>query len=168
MSSRWRLTIGLVALTTASVSSQVVKPITPLGPSTTFGYATKKGTALINGTATDNNAAPLPNATVRLRNLASNQIEQVTTANQLGQFTFIAQPEIPYVVEIADRVGRILAVGDIITTQAGDVAGAIISIPSRVPAVAGMFGETASSVASASTGAGITVLDPLPPLSPEK
>ena len=88
----------------------------------------------------------MPNATVRLRNLAANQIEQVVTANQIGQFTFIARPEIPYVVEIADRVGRILAVGDIITAQAGEVAGAIIAIPSRLPAVAGVFGNTASSV----------------------
>ena len=168
MTSRLHLTIGLVAVMTASASSQVIKPIGPLGPSTTFGYATKKGTALINGTAIDNNSVPLPNATVRLRNLAANEIEQTSTANYLGQFSFIAQPEVPYVLEVADRVGNILAVGDIITAQAGDVAGAVIAIPSRVPAIAGLFGETASSVVSASTNAGISVLDPLPPLSPEK
>jgi hypothetical protein len=168
MTSRVHLTIGLVAVMTASASSQVVKPIAPLGPSTTFGYAGKKGTALINGTAVDTNSVPLPNATVRLRNLAANQIEQVSTANYLGQFNFIAKPEVPYVIEIADRVGHILAVGDIITAQAGDVAGAIIAIPSRVPAIAGFFGETASSVVSATTSAGISVLDPDPPLSPEK
>ncbi len=171
MRARLPLTFGLLAVMSAAVSSQVVKPIGPigpLGPSTTMGFTAKNGQALINGTAVDTNAVPLANATVRLRNLAANEIEQTVTANYLGQFTFVARPEIPYVVEIADRVGRILAVGDIITAQAGDVAGAIISIPSRVPAVAGVFGDTASSVLSAATGTGITAIEPDPPLSPEK
>jgi hypothetical protein len=168
MRSTFYITAGLIAVTTAAVSSQVVRPLGPLGPSTTLGFSTKDGHALINGTAVDNNSVPLPNATVRLRNLAVNQIEQVATANHAGQFTFVARPEVPYVVEVADRVGRILAVGDIITAQAGDVAAAIVAIPSRVPAIAGVFGETASSVLSAATGTGITVIDPPPPLSPEK
>ncbi len=168
MRARLPQTLGLLAVMSAAVSAQVVKPIGPLGPSTTTGFTAKNGQALINGTAVDNNAVPLANATVRLRNLAANEIEQTMTANYLGQFTFVARPEIPYVVEVADRVGRILAVGDIITAQAGDVAGAIVSIPSRIPAVAGVFGDTASSVLSAATGTGITVIEPDPPLSPEK
>ncbi len=168
MTGRLYLTVGLFAVMTVSASSQVVKPVGALGPATTTGYSTKGGQALINGTAVDNHSVPLPNATVRLRNLAANQIEQVVTANQVGQFTFIARPEIPYVVEIADRLGRILAVGDIITAQAGDVAGAIIAIPSRLPAVAGVFGNTASSVFSAASSTGIAVIEPPPPLSPEK
>lgn len=162
------LTASLIAVTTAAASSQDVRPLGPLGPSKSVGLATKNGQALIDGTAVDSNSVPLPNATVRLRNLEVNQIEQVATANHTGQFTFVARPEVPYVVEVADRAGRILAVGDIITAQAGEVAGAIIAIPSRVPAIAGLFGETASSVLSAATGTGITVIDPPPPLSPEK
>ena len=168
MGVRLFLIISVLAVTSAGVSAQVVRPVGPLGPSTTAGLATRNGQALINGIAVDTNAVPLPNAIVRLRNLAANHIEQVTSANHLGQFTFVAHPEIPYVVEIADRMGRILAVGDIITAQAGDVAGAIVTIPSRLPAVAGVFGETASSVLSAATGTGIAVAEPDPPLSPEK
>lgn len=162
------VTVGLLAAMTASASTQVVKPVGMLGPATTMGYSMKGGQALINGTAVDSQSAPLANATIRLRNLSANQIEQVVTANQAGQFTFIARPEIPYVVEVADRVGNILAVGDIITAQTGEVAGAIIAIPSRMPAVAGVFGNTASSVFSAATGSGIAVIEPPPPLSPEK
>jgi hypothetical protein len=168
MGARLFLLISVLAVTTAGVSSQVVRPVGPLGPSTATGLSTKNGQALINGIAVDTNAVPLANATVRLRNLAANNIDQVTSANHLGQFTFIARPEIPYVVEIADRVGRILAVGDIITAQAGDVASAVVAIPTRLPAVAGVFGETASSVLTAATGIGIPVSASDPPLSPEK
>jgi hypothetical protein len=168
MRSTFYLTASLIAVTTAAGSSQVAKPLGPLGPSTTLGSARKNGQALINGIAVDNNALPLPNATVRLRNLAVNQIEQVAMSNRAGQFTFVARPEVPYVVEVADRLGRILAVGDIITVQAGDVAGSVVSIPSRLPATAGLFGETASSILAAATNLGIAVIDPLPPLSPEK
>jgi hypothetical protein len=162
------LIAALLASMAGSVSAQIIKPVLPLGPSNTVGYNIKNGQALITGTAIDDNALPLPNASLRLRNLVSKQIEQVATANYLGEFAFLARPEVPYVVEITDRVGHILAVGDIITAQSGDVAGALISIPSRVPAVAGVFGDTAASVASAATGTGITVIEPQPPLSPEK
>ena len=130
---------------------------------------------MIHGTAVDNTASPLPNATVRLRNLQTNQVEQVFTTNRVGEFTFAAQPEIPYVVEIADQAGQIIAVGDVVVAQAGEVAGAIVAIPTRLPALAGVFGETAGSVVSAATGTGITVLEstvipepPPPPASPER
>ena len=50
---------------------------------------------------------PSPQRRSRLRNLQTNQIEQVATANQIGEFSFSAQPEIPYVVEIADEPGKL-------------------------------------------------------------
>ena len=72
-------------------------------------------------------------------------------------------------VEIADQAGRIVAVGDVIMANAGEVAGAIVTLPSRLPALAGVFGDTAGSVLSAATGMGLTVVDPaLPKLSPSR
>ena len=125
--------------------------------------------SLINGTAIDSDQTPLRNATIRLRNIANNEIEQVVTANEVGEFSFIAKPDVPYVVEIADQAGRIVAVGDVIMANAGEVAGAVVALPSRLPALAGVFGDTASSVMSAATGTGLTVMDPtLPKLSPRE
>jgi hypothetical protein len=139
------------------------------GAPTTVGVSVKKGEALINGTAADVNSVPLPNATVRLRNLSDNRIEQVAVSDQFGKFSFIARPEVPYVVEVSDRLGHLLAVGDVIIVQAGEVAAAAVTIPSRVSALAGLFGETASTVLSAASMAGMAVVDPDdPPLSPEK
>jgi hypothetical protein len=131
--------------------------------------AAKDIRSLINGVAIDSDQTPLPNATIRLRNLEANEIEQVITANEMGEFSFIARPDVAYVVEIADQAGRIVAVGDVIMANAGEVAGAVVALPSRLPALAGVFGDTASSVMSAATGTGLTVVDPtLPKVSPSR
>ena len=76
----------------------------------------------------------------------------------------------PYVVEIAGEAGRIFAASDVITTQLGEVAGAMITIPAPLPAIAELFRDTAGSVLSAATGTGMTALDATvaPVASPEK
>ena len=131
--------------------------------------AAKDIRSLINGVAIDSDQTPLPNATIRLRNIEANEIEQVITANEAGEFSFIARPDVAYVVEIADQAGRIVAVGDVIMANAGEVAGAVVALPTRLPALAGVFGDTASSVMSAATGTGLTVVDPtLPKVSPSR
>lgn len=161
-------------MTIALAQGPIVRPAGPLGPGSTIGAAAGRAGAgaqsLINGTAVDANASPLSTARVRLRNLQTNQIEQVATSNQIGEFSFVATPEVPYVVEIADYAGRIVAVGDVITAQAGEVAGAVVSIPARLPALAGVFGDTAGSVVSAASSTGITAVETtvLPLLSPER
>ena len=131
---------------------------------------------MIHGTAVDANNVPLAGSAVRLRNLQTGQVEQVATAGPQGEFTFPARPEVPYVVEITNQAGQVIAVGDVIVTQAGDVAGARVSLPTRLPQLAGIFGETASSVVSAASGTGVTalssagaIMQEAPPVaSPEK
>ena len=163
-----------LTVTVASAQGPIFRPVGPLGPGsqvgTLAGRAGAGAKSLINGTAVDSSANPLPNVAVRLRNLQTNQIEQVATANQIGEFSFVATPEVPYVVEIADYAGRIVAVGDVITAQAGEVAGAVVSIPSRLPALAGVFGDTAGSVVSAASSTGLTAVEAvvLPLVSPER
>jgi hypothetical protein len=180
MHTRLNVALAGVVLSTSIVSAQLaVRPgtaaaVKDVKASRQSANAAVPRTAgdirsLINGTAIDSDQTPLPNATVRLRNIEANEIEQVVTANELGEFTFIARPDVPYVVEIADRAGRIVAVGDVIMANAGEVAGAVVTLPSRLPALAGVFGDTASSVLSAATGTGLTVVDPtLPKVSPRK
>jgi hypothetical protein len=184
MHVRLKVALAGVVLSTSIVSAQqAVRPALSRveGPGTAVvktarqsanaaaQRAAKDIRSLINGVAIDSDQTPLPNATIRLRNLESNEIEQVLTANEMGEFSFIARPDVPYVVEIADQAGRIVAVGDVIMANAGEVAGAVVALPSRLPALAGVFGDTASSVMSAATGTGLTVVDPtLPALSPRK
>src|ERR1700687_1287623 len=121
----------------AVASAQVINPLPSIGvpaeiTDATAGRAAPGAQGVIHGTAVDINSSPLPHATVRLRNLQTNQIEQISSSNQIGEFSFGAQPEIPYVVEIADQAGRIVAVGEGVVVHAGDVAGAIVSISTRL------------------------------------
>jgi hypothetical protein len=168
---RLRLNVALagVFVLATFASAQVVRPVAPLAPPTTVTSGAE-GQALISGTAVDAGELPLPSATIRLRNLETNQVERTTTTGPTGEFTFMARPEVPYVVEIADTAGRIVAVGDVTIAQAGDVAGAVVAIPARLPALAGMFTDTAGSVASAASGTGITAVQAgvMPFLTPEK
>ena len=173
---RLKVALAGVVLATSIVSAQQA-----VGPGTAAVKASRQTAttaaqragrdmrSLINGVAVDGRQSPLPNAMVRLRNLDVNEIEQVVTANQVGEFSFVARPDVPYVIEIADQAGRIIAVGDVIMANVGEVAGAVVSLPSRVPAFAGVFNDTASSVVSAAAGTGLTVVDPaLQKVSPSK
>ena len=173
---KFRLEVALVGimLSGAVVSTQqAVRSTTAVraarAGAPAAGPAVEVTRSLITGIAVDANARPLPSAKVRLRNLDTNAVEQVTTTNHVGEFSFVAQPEVPYVVEIADQGGRIIAVGDVVMAQAGEVAGAVVALPSRLPELAGVLGESAGAVISAATGTGLTVVDPtLPKLSPNE
>ena len=174
MPVRLKIALGGVVLSTSIVSAQTIAPSTPVSTAReTAGIAAKKSAgetkSIINGVAVDARQTRLPHATVRLRNLELNTIEQVGTSNDLGEFTFVAQPNIPYVVEIADQSGGVIAVGDVIMANTGEVAGAIVALPARLSALAGIFTNTATSVISAATGTGLSIVDPAQPkVSPSR
>jgi hypothetical protein len=159
------------AVITAQVARPVAPPVAPrIMSSGVVTSGGQNGQGMLHGRAIDKDFSPLPNAKVRLRNLASGVVEKVSTANQLGEFTFVVTPDIPYVVEVVDQAGQILAIGNIVSAQVGEVAGAVVQVPVRLPALAGLLGNTAGSVVSAASGAGITALQSTfepPPASPE-
>ena len=171
-----RLGVALVGvvLSTSIVSAE--QSVRPVNTATAARPAVKAGVlradtarSLINGVAVDSDRQPLKNVRVRLRNLDINQIEQTAMSNHRGEFSFAVRAEVTYVVELTDQSGKVVAVGDVVRTNAGEVAGAVVALPSRLPALAGMFGDTASSVISAATGTGLTVVDPtLPKVSPRE
>lgn len=169
MTQSLKIALAGAFLSAVIVSAQIERPVGPLGTPTTSGPE-RAGQALISGRAVDAGEVPLPNVTVRLRNLQTNQVEHTTTVSSIGEFTFVARPEIPYVVEIADAAGRVVAVSDVIVAQPGDVAGAVVAAPTKLPAGTGMFTDTAGSILSAASGLGVTAFETaiLPFLSPEK
>jgi hypothetical protein len=166
-----------VALTTVVLSTVVVSAQQPARVSAAKSPRRPVNAArpvrhvrsLINGVAVNSDRTPVPNASVRLRNLAVNAIELVVTTNEAGEFTFSAQPDVAYICEIADSAGRTLAVGDVILPRAGEVVGATVSLPSHVPPTATVFNDSAAAVMSAAARAGIQVVDPqLPKVSPRE
>jgi hypothetical protein len=162
-----RLAVALagVVLSTSIVSAQqvasvsVVKTVRPAVKAGSL-RAGQEARSLINGVAMDSDRHPLKQVRVRLRNLEINEVEQTATSGERGEFSFSVRPDVPYVVELTDRTGRVVAVGDIVTTNVGEVAASIVSLPARLPALAGVFADTASSVISAATGTGLAVVDP--------
>jgi hypothetical protein len=171
MHVRLKVAFAGVVLSTTLVSGQAAPATAAKATTHTARVAAQKGSrevrSLINGLARDNAQKPLRSVPIRLRNLKLNEIEQVLTANERGEFSFAARPDVPYVVEVADNAGRVVSVSDVITLNPGEVAAAVVSLPSGLPA--GVFGDTASSVISAATGTGLTVVDPaLPKVSPTR
>jgi hypothetical protein len=156
-------------------TAQMVRPLAPsASPNTTttgvVSTSARSAHGIIHGTAVDRDSLPMPHATVRLRNLASGEIEKTSTVDREGEFTFVVQPEVPYVVEVADQQGQVLAVGNVVTTEPGEVAGSIVSVPSTPPS-AGLLSNSTGSVISAASGAGVIPVrsqsEP-PPASPDK
>jgi hypothetical protein len=166
------LGITLVMLSAGAVSGEQV-PAAPVTKKvvrpTTLKPSAKTPDSVIAGTVIDQNALPLPAAHVRLRNLQTKEIEQTTTTNTRGEFVFVVKPELPYVVELVDRSGQIVAVGDVVVTRIGEVAGTLLRAPARIPGISDLFGDTASAIFTAVSGLGITAFDQdQPPVSPEK
>jgi hypothetical protein len=129
---------------------------------------TQPASSVIEGVAVYPDRAPVPYATVRLRNLTTGEIEQVTTANYNGEFSFFAEPNVSYVAEIVDDAGRVLATGAIAAGQAGRTAALMIVLP-RTSSIAALFGNVAGAIVSAAAGIGITAVTATePPESPEK
>jgi hypothetical protein len=152
------------------VASLVVPLTAADGPSTVVNKQTiGPDKCVIRGTAVTTEAIPLPNRRVRLRNLDTSAIEQVSITDKVGDFSFIALPEVPYVVEFADDPGQVLAVGPVVLARAGEVVGGGIVVPTMVPAYSSAFRSTAGALISALGGTGLTALQPpIPPLSPER
>jgi hypothetical protein len=127
------------------------------------------GKCLIRGTAIDTDAVPVPARSVRLRNLDTSSIEQVSVTDHSGVFSFIAASETPYIVEVTDEPGRVIAVGEVTIARAGEVAGGVVVIPAAIPAYSSAFKSSTGAILSALGGTGLTAVAPgTPPLSPEK
>ena len=124
--------------------------------------------SVINGVVMTDDKKPLPKATVRLRNLDLNVVEQTVTSNERGEFSFSVRPENPYIIEVVGPGGRVVAVGDIVVVHAGEVARAVVMLPSRLP-VTGIFGDASLAVIAAASSIGLAVVDPtLPKVSPSR
>ena len=162
------LLFGSVIAAQVKTPDQVVKKVSaravnPVGPNE----------AIIQGTVLDRDARPYPNASVRLRNLLTHAVEDTSSSNDIGEFMFVVKPGIPYVVEVSDELGRVLAVGNAITPLGGEAVTAVVSttLAGQAKSLVGLFGESAGAVLSAASGAGITALSASPslaPASPEK
>lgn len=100
---------------------------------------------------------PIPNTTVRLRNIDTGQLVGTTTSNAAGEFSFTGLPEGNFVVETVSANGTILGTSAVALTAATMVV-ANLSVGASAAAVAAAGGAGAvlgTTAAVAGVGAGL-------------
>jgi hypothetical protein len=125
---------------------------------------------IVHGGVTDSVHNKVSNSAVRLRNLQTKAVEQVANANGSGEFSFLVKPDVPYVVEVTNQPGAVLAVSNVVTVSPGAVANADITIPAVSSGVAAGFGSSVGAVVQAAMSIGLTAIEAsaVPPVSPER
>jgi hypothetical protein len=174
MRSQVRRTFGHV--TWAGIlllSSWTIAPSTaasPAGAATTRRGTDAVGSASIMGTAWKADNTPIPQAKVRLRNVASGKTVAAAIANDAGQFTFGDIEPGPYIVELISDNGRILAVSHTLAVGQGETIATFVRLGSKVPWFGGFFVNAAASVTAAAASTGVTAVAPeeMRPVSPQK
>ena len=103
---------------------------------------------------------PIPNVTVRLRNVDTGQLVGNTTANSAGEFSFSGLPAGNFVVETVAANGTILGTSAVALTATTMVVTSLV-VSSSAAAVAAAGGAAAvlgSAAAVGATGAGLSTL----------
>jgi len=95
---------------------------------------------------------PIPNVTVRLRNVDTGQLVGNTTANAAGEFSFTGLPAGNFVVETVAPNGTILGTSAVALTAAAMVV-TNLTVASSAAAVAAAGGSAAVMGGAAATGA---------------
>ena len=163
------LRLGLAALFVAPVLATGKEDRANRGSTTSSIEKIAPGKCLISGTAVNSDEVPLPHRPVRLRNLETLAVEQVSTTDRMGTFSFIANAETTYVVEVVDQAGRVIGIGEAVIARAGEVAGGFVIVPAAIPTYSSIFKSAAGAVLAALGGTGLTALhSDVPPLSPEQ
>jgi hypothetical protein len=115
--------------------------------------------ATIRGTALTASNQPLADARVRLRNARTGRVVGLVTTDRAGLFEFVNVEPGSYIVELVTSRDEVLAAGDLLNPNAGDVVTTIVKLPYEFPAGALLFGFTsAAALAVIGTAAGAGVL----------
>jgi hypothetical protein len=144
------------ALTGSHRSSGVVVTPTP-------------GATAIQGVTLTALSAPLPNATVRLRDLRSGRVIDATTSDKDGTFTFVRVDPGSYVAELVGSDETVLAASPMLNLNADELISTVIKLPLRLSAAGFLKGGVPALVAVAAASAAAGVLastTPGQPVSP--
>jgi hypothetical protein len=123
----------------------------------------------IVGVAWNADDSPIPDARVRLRNLASGRLEAAAVGNAAGHFTFSGVAGGSYVIELVNDRGRVLAVSHAFVVAQGETVATFVRLGTRVPWFAGFFRNAAAAAVSSAASLGVTALTPVaPPVSAKR
>ena len=126
--------------------------LAPLAPVAT---AEVQSGGLISGIASVD-GKPLPNVTVRLRNIDNGQLVGQATASAEGEFSFLGLNPANYVVEMVAANGTILGTSVAIALTAIALAATNVTVGASAAALAAAGGTGTAAGAGAAVGAGAT------------
>ena len=130
-------------------------PLSAQAPATAAASKLLPGTRVgvfstIQGNAVNSTNGALTNTLVRLRDARYGHIVDRVMTDKLGSFTFRGVDPGNYVVEIMNPSNdAVLASSQVLNVSAGEAVSALVKLPFRIPAFAGLIGNTTQTTASA-------------------
>jgi hypothetical protein len=122
----------------------------------------------VRGVVWNPDNSPLPNGKVRLRDVHTGKVEAASVTTERGQFLFEKIQRGSYLTEVVDDGGKVIAVGQSFSLEAGETVATFVRLPPRQSWLAGAFTNTAAAVISAASSAGVTAIgSKAPPVSPQ-
>jgi hypothetical protein len=158
-----------VALTPLSVQSQTAAPEQRTPASVVARgsaiSAARPGGPSLRGTSVFGylwaaDSAPIPNGTLRLRNVVSGRVEATTASDVAGEFTFENLEGGTYVIEYVNEGGKVVAVGHVFSVGQGETVATFVRLGARLPWFSGLFGNTAAAAVSSAASLGVTAVAP--------
>jgi hypothetical protein len=110
-------------------------------------------------------SAPIPKATLQLRNVVTGRVEKSVTSDEEGEFTFSDIEGGTYVVEYVDGEGRVLAVGSSFTIAPGETVSTFVRLAEQ-RRIGGVFMMIGSAAVTAAASLGVTGVAPPGPAGP--
>jgi hypothetical protein len=125
---------------------------------------------MIQGNALDAANGQMPNAVVRLRDARFGRIVETELTDTSGLFEFRAVDPGSYIVEVMGNDSSVLAASQILNVNAGEVVSAVVKLPFRIPAFAGLLGanstQTAAAIVTEAAANGVVAVVATDPVSP--
>ena len=106
----------------------------------------------VTGTVWDRRDVPVPKPRLRLRDVRSGQIVRTSEGDELGRFSFSQVPPGSYLVELVDRTGNVIALGQMFSLSPLETVATFLRLGAAVPWYRGFF-SNAAAVALASAAA---------------
>ena len=136
---------ALVLAAPLSAQAPVTAAASKLLPGTRAGIFSS-----IQGHAVNSTNGALPNTLVRLRDARYGHIVDRVVTDPKGAFVFRNIDPGNYVVEIMSPANdAVLASSPVVNVSAGEAVSALVKLPFRIPAFAGLIGNSTQTTASA-------------------
>ena len=166
---------SLIAAGTLTAAAQQPAPLETAGARTTVSRARisqvrTNALTTIQGNALNSTNGAMNGVVVRLRDARFGRIVDTQLTDKAGLFAFKAIDPGTYIVEVMSNDELVLAASQLLNINAGEAISAVVKLPFRLPALAGVLGSasapSATAIALEAAAGGIASVVPTAPISP--